>query len=150
MSLSVPSFVTREQYDRTLDVPISLPQTLLDPGLSIVVNAFDIPDGATMQIRWLCLHFVRASTTSIPTKINNGRQGVSAGLYGDSGLYTNELPGSAMAGVSTDFPNTAVAMPVSFPFAAKSPGTYALVVQNNFSCRVEVVVTASLRITLAT
>lgn len=120
-------YVTDQRLSRTLNLPISLPETELRAGKSILVCTLTLVDGQCMHINSLTLKIVQLLTVGVlPVKIYDAYGIASVGVY-PSGSDATPI---AYASSNDNTPYT------SNPFCRHTidgPGSYDVVVRNNTS-----------------
>lgn len=168
------SFITSDQLQRLIDLPVSLPLTTLDPSEWLVISSVTLVSPERMVLRWLqadILILADASGTVNTTTSQPNADGQCVFLGGGATLNTPSL-GLAFIGLYRDFDplkqpvsQAAQEAPIIIgtsdslpPIAAvrpltaatyTDPGTYSFVVTNNTSDRkVSIAITGQVRVDL--
>lgn len=136
-------FVTPGRFDRSLDLPISLPQTELRRGKQILVATIALSAGQQIWLRSLTLHVIRNLTPGpLPVLVNTVLGPVSAGLLFGSAVT------APLASVRQDTEGASCLNPFT-PAICATPGVYSVVLSNNTSnIDYSVVLTGSAKIML--
>jgi hypothetical protein len=168
------SFITSEQLQRIIDLPVSLPLTTLDPSEWLVISSVTLVSPERMILKWLQseililadIYGTVNTATSSPNAdgqcvflgggatLNTPSLGLAfIGLYRDfdplkqpSSQAAQEAP--LVVGTSSSLPPIA-GVRATTPTTYTDPGTYSFVVVNNTSDRkVSIAVTGQVRVDL--
>ena len=139
--------VTEEQYQNCLNVPISLPETIIGPHDSIVVASVKVELGQRLRFRWANFEFLREDPVlAAPGFVNSSLGRAYMGLYSGNRLHIPAgMPLALLRAESYGVRSTN-------PFAYKdfsSPGIYEVLVVNNMTnANIHVVVSGCLQLFL--
>ena len=142
-------YITPEEHDKIVTVPISLPQTEirgLGIGDSLLLSSLQITLGQRIRLRWLGLHVPKPFFGTGPIiKANDDFGAVYLGLYSGGFGQLNRPSGKPLVVLNLDAPGTTQTNPyVYYDFSA--PDLYSLLIVNNMSnYNVEAIVTGSFR-----
>lgn len=136
-------YVTPTLADRTLSMPVSLPQTELRRGKSIHIASFVLEEGQFLQLKSLNLHLLKILTPGVvPVYASKVLGVVSVGIYDSPMLCSG---GCLVRGYE-------VGVSQFNPWQTRrfyNPGTYTVVVSNNTTnVDVDVCVNGSLKLYL--
>lgn len=119
------SYITESQFDRSLSLPLSLPQTELRRGKFLTVATVVLQTNQQLWLRSLTLHLVKTLNPGKSPTYRNQRLGlVSAGLY-----YGSNIASPIVRVRLTDTGAKAI-----HPFGycrVLTPGIYSVLVSNN-------------------
>lgn len=139
--------ITEEQYQNCLNIPISLPETIVGPHDSIVVAAVQLLLGQKLRFRWANFQYVRGEPDlAAPSLVCSNFGKAYLGLYSGNRLHIPS--GMPLSFLKAD----AVGIRSTNPFAYKdfsNPGTYEiLAVNNTANMNVHLVVSGCLQLFL--
>lgn len=137
--------VLQSRLDRIFDVALSLPQSELLRGTSIMVASFDLAPGQRARVRWFGYQLVRVLNSAVVVKLSTALGLTYAGLYeGAAGLLVPA--GTPLVAASLESPSFRALNPYCFRDIG-SPGTYRVFVVNNTSTHdLDVALTGTLRV----
>lgn len=138
--------LTDASYDSVVTFPLSIPQTELQPGTSILVGSVKLPPGRTLRLRYLGLHVTRVRSSAATLKrIADFYDTVFIGLYSGNIDSINRATGMPVAYVGIDGAGYTSTDPVLYQDFGCA-GTYTAILVNNTSTHVyEALSTGSLR-----
>lgn len=140
--------ISLERFERIVDLPLSLPQTVLNARTSILVATVQLFIGQKMCIRWLGGKIVKMGNTDVPVKINSNLGLIYIGVY--SGDLDDVKRPTGVSLVQMPI-NQATAKRMN-PFHFRNftaPDTYSVFVTNNTSnLNFDVVVTGTAKLYL--
>ena len=134
------SLITVTHFDRSLVLPIALPQTELRASKSLQVATWRLALGQRIELRSLHLHLIKLLTPGVDPQLNNSTHGIVS-----VGIYASTMATSAIGVVLCIEPGVA-ALTGNDPVHITTPGDYNVVVSNNsINVDVSVAVTGAAR-----
>lgn len=119
------------QFSNVLDLPVSMPQTRIPKGDSIIVAAYKLAIGQKIQPVWLSLHLLKTEGT--PTKLVSSLGIAYCGIYANGAEYFRTPTGSLpLIYVSSDSVSSKMINPYS-KIEIFGPDTVNVIVANNTS-----------------
>jgi hypothetical protein len=128
------AFITDDEINNLIDIPIQLPLTQLFPGAWIVLGTYEIPIDvpSSLTLRWMQMSLLETSDGTTTYTASNGCGGFTAsatlGIYLN---YTdiNQAPTGAVVelGLSGPAPTTASRDLALAPYTTSTPGLYTVV-----------------------
>jgi hypothetical protein len=134
------SYLTSTQYDRIINLPISLPQTELRKQHYLQVCTLLVAQGQRLEIGYLSVHLFRILTPGVTPQFADSSLGLVS-----VGLMASSMFSSALGLVSISEPGCA-SWNADQPVVITAPGVYNVQVLNNTTnVDLSVVVTGSAR-----
>lgn len=119
------SYITDNQFDRILTLPISLPQTEIRRQRSIQIATFAISLGQRLEMRSLNVHLAKILTPGVTPTLDNSNLGLCS-----AGILVGSMATSAIGSVYLNGLGAAC-FSADQPVIVTAPGVYRVVAFNN-------------------